>query len=260
LRRRRRLRPGPCQLGNHDLARENSGLSAPLPLSRLIGRSPPHTRAGVRSFVILEAFRGRDRVFFDLLKRERAGSSEYREYWARKNLESKRRNENLSKLVQRNETASDDRDRIYYSTWYWTAVHILVSIPEYQTEKVISERLSLPLPQVIAILRTLEEWSSVRREKKWKFGAREQHIAKEGSPLSMFHHNNWRQQATKAAQYPRSGNIHFTVVQSLSVVDYDRVKDLVLEYIQKVSPVAQPSAEEKLMCFTCDFLSLNSEF
>jgi uncharacterized protein (TIGR02147 family) len=191
--------------------------------------------------------------FLGLLEIERAGSSDYREYWIRKTLETKNRHENISKVVERNAAAGDEKDLLYYSSWYWTAIHILVSIPEYQTERAISERLALPIPQVRSVLETLEKWGCVRREKSfWKFGSREQHISKD-SPLAVFHHSNWRQQAIANAQRRDPSSVHFTVVQSLSKHDYDRVKELVLDCIHKVSEVAGPSQEEKLMCFSCDF-------
>jgi uncharacterized protein (TIGR02147 family) len=194
--------------------------------------------------------------FLGLLEYERAGSAEYREFWARKNADSKRRHENLSKLVERAAAPNDEKDLIYYSAWYWTAIHILVSIPTCQTEKAIADKLSLPLTQVRSVLETLELWGSVRNEKgQWKFGAREQHISK-SSPLSVFHHTNWRQQAILNAQRQDPNSVHFTVVQSLSRDDFNRIKELILDCIQNASAIAGPSAEEKLMCFTCDFFEL----
>jgi uncharacterized protein (TIGR02147 family) len=191
--------------------------------------------------------------FLGLLEMERAGSPEYRDYWGRKNAELKRKHENLSRVVERTVAPSDERDLIYYSGWQWTAVHILTSIPDFQTEKAISEKLSLPITQVRQILQTLEKWGSVRHEKgRWKFGAREQHISKD-SPLSVFHHANWRQQAMSNAQRNDPGSVHYTVVQSLSRADFDRVKEVVLDAIRRSAEIAGPSSEEKLMCFACDF-------
>ncbi len=194
--------------------------------------------------------------FLGLLEVERAGSADYREYWKRKNSELKRKHENLSHVVDRTPASNDENDLTYYSSWYWTAIHILVSIPEYQTEKAISEKLHLPQQQVKNILQTLHGWGSVRFEKgRWKFGAREQHISK-ASPLSIFHHSNWRQQAMIEAQRRSSTSIHYTVVQSLSREDYERVKEVVLGCISKSAAIAGPSREEKLMCFACDLFEI----
>jgi len=54
------------------------------------------------------------------------------------------------------------------------------------------------------------------------------------------------------AQRKDSESIHYTVVQSLSSADYERVKEVILDCIRKASEIAGPSPEEKLMCFVCD--------
>ncbi len=192
-----------------------------------------------------------------LLEIERSVLLSYKEYWLRKLHEKRKENESLAKKVNRQVISdSSENDLVYYSSWYWTAIHILTSIPQFQTEKSIAEKLSLPIAQVRTVLQTLESWGAVRREEGlWKFGSREQHVSKR-SPLAAFHHSNWRNQAILDAQKQTTGGVHFTVVQSLSKRDYEKIKSLVLETIQAISTIAGPSAEEKLMCFTCDFFEV----
>jgi hypothetical protein len=48
-------------------------------------------------------------------------------------------------------------------------------------------------------------------------------------------------------------SVHYTVVQSLSKVDFERVKQRLLELIQETARISGPSKEEKLMCLACDF-------
>lgn len=52
-------------------------------------------------------------------------------------------------------------------------------------------------------------------------------------------------------QVPES--VHFTVVQSVSEKDFEKIRALVLDAIRGVAKVAGPSPEEKLFAFTCDF-------
>lgn len=188
-----------------------------------------------------------------LLEIERAGSSAYRDYWKKKNAELKRRQENLARVVDRESAINDEKNLIYYSSWSWTAVHILTSVPEFRTEKAIAERLSLPAHQVRSILMTLESWGAVKKTgHRWEYGAREQHISK-NSPLAVFHHTNWRQKAMVDAQQMNPESVHYSVVQSLSRDDFEHIKSLVLDLIKKSSSIAGPSAPERLMAFTCDF-------
>jgi uncharacterized protein (TIGR02147 family) len=191
--------------------------------------------------------------FLGLLEMEKAGSAAYREYWRSKNLENKNAHENLHRVVHRRAAGTDERDLTYYSSWHWTAIHILVSIPEFQTERAIAERLGLPLRLVQSTLRELEAWGGVRRDGgRWKFYSCEQHITKD-SPLAAFHHSNWRGRAASSAQERNPESVHYTVVQSLSRTDFQKIRTQVLELIQSAAAIAGPSKEEKLMCFACDF-------
>lgn len=191
--------------------------------------------------------------FLGLLEAEKAGSRAYRDHWLEKNRRLKEQRENLSRVVHRRAAASDEKDLAYYSAWHWTAIHILVSIPEFQTERAIAERLALPPALVAETLQALESWGAVRREGgRWLFRAREQHVSRD-SPLAAFHHANWRARAAASAQLRRPEAVHFTVVQSLSRADFEKVRELVLQLIKDTAAIAGPSKEEKLMCLACDF-------
>lgn len=141
----------------------------------------------------------------------------------------------------------------YYSSWHWSLVHVLTSIPGYQSVKAISERLALPAAEVETILVKLQRWGSVRGEKgRWKFAGNEHHISK-SNPLVTFHHSNWRQKAVLNSQRQNPESVHFSVVQSVSQKDYNQVRELILETIGRAAKIAGPSTPEKVCVFNCDF-------
>jgi uncharacterized protein (TIGR02147 family) len=190
--------------------------------------------------------------FLSLLEEERAGSLEYREYIQRKASTLKKEQEDLAKRVNRKSATIESEQMNYYSAWYWTAIHILVSIPEYQTVGAICQRLSVSSHLVENVLKRLEQDGFVRnRSGKWQFQAHESHVSKT-SPLVVFHHSNWRQRAILDAQDPGNDSIHFTVVQSVSRDDYEQIKQLVLDFIERSARIAGPSKEEEMMCLSCD--------
>jgi uncharacterized protein (TIGR02147 family) len=190
--------------------------------------------------------------FMSLLEAERAGSPRYREYILRKAQTLKKSHEDLAKRVKRESAVIENEQIDYYSSWHWVAIHVLVSIPEYQTIEAICRRLSLAPHLVEYVLRRLETLGFVRREsEKWRFVSHDRHIPR-GSPLVAFHHSNWRHRAILDAQDPNNDSVHFTVVQSLSRSDYEQVKQLVLDFIEKASKIAGPSKKEEMMCLSCD--------
>ncbi|MFL5814717.1 MAG: TIGR02147 family protein [Bdellovibrionia bacterium] len=190
--------------------------------------------------------------FLGLLEAERAGSGDYREYIQRKNSALRKSQEDLSKRVNRKSAPIAQDEVTYYSAWHWSAIHILVSIPEFQTVDAIARKLSLSTSIVESTLKRLEEYGFVKKESsRWKYDASERHISK-NSPLSALHHANWRNRAVLDAQDPAQDSVHFTVVQTLSRADYQHLKQMLLDFIERTSRVAGPSNPEEMMCLSCD--------
>jgi uncharacterized protein (TIGR02147 family) len=194
--------------------------------------------------------------FCKLVDWERAGDAEYRAALAGELRALKREQENLSKRLGDAHIGTSERELLYYSSWYWSAIHVLVSIPEFQTVSAISSHLSLSPFLVEGCLRQLEKFELVKHEKgKWKFAGGSLHLSKD-SPLNAIQHGNWRSRAVLDSQNRGSDGVHYTVVQSLSRKDFEQVKELVLSTIDKYSRIAKPSKEEELICFACDFFKV----
>lgn len=190
--------------------------------------------------------------FLTLVDRERAGSPELRDRLGKKLQASRRKQEDLTKRLKRMEVIPTGVDTSYYSAWYWSAIHILVSIPEYQTVETISRRLALPETMVKTCLETLEQQEFVKRSGgKWKIGTASIHLPR-NTPVIGIHHNNWRQKAVMDAVQPDSDGVHYTVIQSISVSDFEKLKAMMLRWIDEYAAVASPSKEEELICFACD--------
>jgi hypothetical protein len=55
------------------------------------------------------------------------------------------------------------------------------------------------------------------------------------------------------SQNPASDGVHYTVVQSVSKADFEKIKQLVLDTIDQYARVAGPSKEEELVTLAVDF-------
>ena len=53
-----------------------------------------------------------------------------------------------------------------------------------------------------------------------------------------------------------SGGLHYTVTQSVSKNDIQKIKFLFLELINQYHAIAGPSASEDLVCFCLDFFEI----
>jgi len=196
------------------------------------------------------------RYFMKLVEHERAGNAAYRASIKRELDQLKTAQENLSQRLREPSLGMQQSEMLYYSSWHWSAIHIIVSIPRFQNVQAIAERLNLSPALIEASLFKLQEFGLVKFEKnRWKIAGGSMHLPRT-SPINSVQHSNWRMRAVMAAQNPDEDGVHYTRVQSLSRADFERVKRLVFNTIDEYSAIANPSQEEELICFTCDFFKV----
>lgn len=191
--------------------------------------------------------------FLKLVEMARAGRKSYRDQLAKEISQIQKSQEDLSRRLSQPPPPSSEIESFYYSNWTWAAIHILVSIPEYQNVKRISERLSLPVPMVEDTLHKLNQLGLVEKKGSvWSYTAQTTHLSK-NSPHIVAHHSNWRSRAVLDAQMSSSDGLHYTMVQSVSKKDFEKLKHSIIKMIENYNRVAGASKEEELICFNCDF-------
>ena len=194
--------------------------------------------------------------FMSLVEFERSANPRYKTKLVQKMKSLKRRQENLSERFQLERIGEIQKEAVYYSSWMYSAIHILTTIPAYQEEGAISERLSLSLPLVRSVLSQLEQFGLVKKAgAKWKTTSEFIHLPK-ASPMNSVQNGNWRSRAVLKSQDYGADDLHYTVVQSLSRKDFEVVKQLFLDVLSKYKKVADPSKEEELACLCLDFFKV----
>lgn len=188
-----------------------------------------------------------------LLDYARAGTKELREYLHAKMARIRKEREDLSARLKKPKFETGEKETLYYSSWFWSALHVIVSIPEYQSPRKIAQRLSLPVEFIEQALERLAAHGIVTRKGQgWTYGDSDVHIPKD-SLLVGVHHNNWRQKAVADSTSPMgSDGVHYTAVYSLSRSDYQHLKEKMLELIEYSRKKIADSKEEEIVCFLCD--------
>jgi uncharacterized protein (TIGR02147 family) len=194
--------------------------------------------------------------FMELIQYARAGTKTLKEY-SRKRIERFRLDqENLSKRFQEKKEIPDAAAAIYYSAWHFSATHMLLTIPEFRTPEKIAERLQVPKPFAIEILKTLQSIGLAAEQKgEWTTTNSIVHLAKD-SYLTGLNHGNWRSKATANAFLRRERDLHYTVVASVSRADIERLREMVFKFLDDTRKIMAPSKEEELVCLNCDFFEI----
>lgn len=209
---------------------------------------------GIAEF--LELSDSETEFFLLLLEKARSGTKNHSHYISRRISKMRSEQENLSKIFSGPPLEVGQKESIYYSTWTWAAIHVIVSIPEYRTPEKIAQRLQLPLELVAYSLQMLAQHGVVKKTgNTWALGTGDVHIPK-NSPLVHAHHSNWRQKALLDSLLPDTDGVHFTGVHSLSRKDFLHLKEKLLELIQHSKEVIAPSKEEELIAMTFDFFKV----
>ena len=189
----------------------------------------------------------------DLVNWARASSPTLKRRLEKKIRCVKQGKEDFSIHYQRPTIDQKDLERLYYSSWQYSAIHILLSIPAFRKVENISKRLHLDEAEVLRYLGLLEEMGLVAREGgQWTNIPGGLYLPKR-SPLSAFHHANWRQKAVLSSQLPYERPIHFTEVCSHSQADEETLRNILSDAIEKIRKTVKPSKEEVLSCFCLDF-------
>lgn len=198
--------------------------------------------------------------FMTLVHLSRASHPSLKQKMQRKLTALKRAHQDLATRLQ--EPSLQDREfaRTYYSAWYWGAIHILTSISEYQTLEKICEKLVLSKKKVKHCLQKLESQGFVEKVKSreqeiWRCLPKSLHLPAESELISL-HHSNWRERAVMDSTETNTGQIHYTITQSISRRDMEYLKELFLNMIDHYKKTADPSKPEELICFNLDFFKV----
>lgn len=195
--------------------------------------------------------------FLRLVEYERSGDKEFRQRLKSEMDQLRANHENLSQRLQdRVIQASPEFEGIYYSSWIWSAIHVITDIPQFQKLDAIAKRLNLDIDRVKAVLEKLAKWGLVKKNgDRWFFISGVIHLPKT-SPMNSVQHGNWRSQAVLQSQNTEDEGLHYSIVQALSVEDIKKIRQLFFDSIQTYRAIANPSPPEDLCCFTLDFFKV----
>lgn len=194
--------------------------------------------------------------FLALVDHERAATPELRAFNQSKILDLRKKNTSIESRTPRKVMEVGAEQVAYFSSWTWSAIHFLTSVPELQTPRALAERLGLREEIVLDQLHALARRNLVEEKRgRWIYKSGEFHAPKD-SPLVLLHHQNWRTRAMLDAQSFDNGSLHYTNVQTMSREDAEKIKALMLDFISESNRIAGPSEPEDGVVVLCDFFRL----
>jgi uncharacterized protein (TIGR02147 family) len=145
---------------------------------------------------------------------------------------------------------------LYYSTWLFSAIHVLLSVVQFQTASALSAQLGVAEAEIQTLLKSmLEQGLTQEQSGSWRPVHKHLH-ATTSSMFSSLHHRNWRLRAIDTLAPKKPANLHYTGVYSLSESDFLKLKESLLETIDATRALVEPSREEAGACLLIDWFKV----
>jgi uncharacterized protein (TIGR02147 family) len=195
--------------------------------------------------------------FFQLLVQlARAGTTRLKKRIQIQMDRSLQKRANLKERVNIQKQLSSEDQLIFYSSWHYTAIHIILTIPRFQFLDKISEALKISKPRVKQVLDYLISVGLVERDDtRYIPSTAHIYLGREAAAISK-HHSNWRIKAIDSLDEDTIEDLHLSVALSLSRDDYMKIREILAQSIQETIQKVKDSKEEMMCAFNVDFFKL----
>lgn len=155
--------------------------------------------------------------------------------------------------LEHREGLSIEDQATYYSTWHYSAVHVLLLLPDCRTRDAVSKRLRIPPRKAAEILEFLARSGLAQHENgEYRYGP-VQVFVPETSPLSSKGHINWRLKAMASLDQILPEDLHLTTVATLNGKDVPAVREVLMKAAEEIHAIIRNSGnEDTLICLDLD--------
>lgn len=190
--------------------------------------------------------------FLLLVDFSRAGSHKLQNRFLRQIKTRQEKAKKLENRVKANELNESEK-MIFYSSWVYQGVRLLVDTGEFNNAETLSTRLNLPRNHIQKVLDFLINHGLLVEEKsKLKLGPSRTYLPS-SSPLASRHLQNWHIQATSKMNQIRDEDFFYSGPMSMSVEVAEWVRQELPTFVQSITSKVIPSKSETVRCLNIDW-------
>ena len=194
--------------------------------------------------------------FFTLVLHDRSGTITLRKRLEKKLNEIRMLWQNQNSEFPQPSITEPLKAAFYYSHWLHSAVHILLTVPEFQTATSLSRHLKIPINEINMIIEEMVKFGFAEVNQSKVKPLQTMIHAPDINFVSEVHHKNWRIQALELKNHFGEAAVRYTSVHSLSKEDFKKVCTILEEAIQKSRQIIEPSPEELGACLVMDYFKI----
>ncbi|MGZ3810025.1 MAG: TIGR02147 family protein [Bacteriovorax sp.] len=194
--------------------------------------------------------------FIKLVQIERAGSEQLKDIFRRHLRQIQAQANEIRNRVPESKELNEQDRTIFYSSWQYSLVRLLISLDGFQTAEKISFRLNLSLSRVQEILAFLTSRGLCTLQgNQYKRTKQNTHVEAK-SPLAIRHHQNWRSKSLQLHEKMTADDLAFTAPIALSKKDFNKVRKILLDSISEISKIVEASPSEELAYLGIDWIGI----
>lgn len=191
--------------------------------------------------------------FLILVKIERAGTIQLKKYYRQAREKMRQESLQLSKRLDSKRDLSDEEKAQFYSSWLYSAVHVMTSLEKGVDFEFICDRMKLPPSKIRKILEFLIKINMVvEKDGKFSPGTTFTHVGRD-SAFVVQHHTNWRVKAIEKIESLNEEELMYSLNVSLSREDFKKLREELVQVIQNFLKVIKDSPAEDAAQFNLDF-------
>ena len=191
--------------------------------------------------------------FYALIGLDRAGSPRLRKYWQTRVESIRSESLKLNSRVVKHKKLSSEERAIFYSSWIYVAIFVATAINDGQTLEQIAERFQLSRERAGSYLGFLVRSGICKVDNGvYRMGESSIYIPNE-SALVVRHHSNWRLRGMHRMDHREETELFYTAPMSMSHQDFLRIRELLVEVVQKSLVICKDSPAENVYCLNIDF-------
>jgi uncharacterized protein (TIGR02147 family) len=196
------------------------------------------------------------RYFLNLVLFGRAGTKDLKDYYEQELKEQRQARLILKNRVKSNRTLTETAQAQYYSSWYYAAIHVAVSLAKLRNKEQIALALGLPPLTVNAALEFLVQIGLLKvHGNDYRQGEVNLYLGSDSSFITK-HHTNWRMKAIQSLDNIHPDDLHYSGVITCSVEDLAEIREIMVRSIESIRERVKKSKDETLNVYNFDLFSL----
>ena len=192
--------------------------------------------------------------FIKLIQLERAGSESLKLLFKRHLKQIQNQSSEIKSRVPNVEVLSEQDRALFYSSWQYSLIRLLTSIPEFRTKEKIAAYTNLSISRVQEILDFLTSRKLCKEVKGFYQRTEKNTHIEAGSALSTRHHQNWRVKSLDFLEHVSKEDLAFTSPVSISKNDSEKVKKILLNTISDIAKIIEKSPPEEIIYLGIDWI------